>query len=132
MIRFTQLTLRRGVKVLIEAADAALNPGDKIGLIGANGTGKSSLFALLRNEIQADQGQVDFPARWRVAYVAQETPALECPAIEYAMDGDTTLRRLERELAKAEEEEPNAAIFYIDSAEALEIATGMITCKFYV
>ncbi|MEI8035346.1 MAG: ATP-binding cassette domain-containing protein [Betaproteobacteria bacterium] len=103
MIRFTQLTLRRGVKVLIEAADAALNPGDKIGLIGANGTGKSSLFALLRNEIQADQGQVDFPARWRVAYVAQETPALECPAIEYAMDGDTTLRRLERELAKAEE-----------------------------
>ena len=102
MIRFINLTLRRGVKVLIEGADATLNPGDKIGLIGANGTGKSSLFALLRGELHADQGDVDFPARWRVAHVAQETPALESPAVEYAIDGDTTLRRLERELAQAE------------------------------
>ena len=102
MIRFINLTLRRGVKVLIEGADATLNPGDKIGLIGANGTGKSSLFALLRGELHADQGDVDFPARWRVAHVAQETPALESPAVEYAIDGDTTLRRLERELAEAE------------------------------
>ena len=102
MIRFSQLTLRRGVKVLIDSADATLNPGDKIGLIGANGTGKSSLFALLRGELHADQGDVDFPSRWRVAHVAQETPALDCPAVEYAIDGDTTLRRLERELADAE------------------------------
>ena len=102
MIRFTNLTLQRGVKVLIESADAALNPGDKIGLIGANGTGKSSLFALLRGELHADQGDIDFPARWRVAHVAQETPALDIPAVEYAIDGDTTLRRLERELAEAE------------------------------
>ncbi len=102
MIRFTNLTLQRGVKVLIENADAALNPGDKIGLIGANGTGKSSLFALLRGELHADQGDIDFPSRWRVAHVAQETPALDCPAVEYAIDGDTTLRRLERELTEAE------------------------------
>ncbi len=102
MIRFTQLTLRRGAKVLLEAADVALNPGDKIGLIGANGTGKSSLFALLRGELHADQGDVDYPARWRVAYVAQETPALDRAAIDYAIDGDTTLRRLETELAAAE------------------------------
>ena len=102
MIRFTQITLRRGAKVLLEAADVALNPGDKIGLIGANGTGKSSLFALLRGELHADQGEVDYPARWRVAHVAQETPALERAAIDYAIDGDTTLRRLETELAAAE------------------------------
>ncbi|MDB5863012.1 MAG: transporter [Betaproteobacteria bacterium] len=102
MIRLSQVTLIRGTKVLLEAADVALNPGDKIGLIGANGAGKSSLFAMLRGELHQDQGEFDFPSRWRVAYVAQETPALERPAIEYAIDGDTTLRRLEAELAAAE------------------------------
>ena len=102
MIRLSQVTLIRGTKVLLENADVALNPGDRIGLIGPNGSGKSSLFALLRGELHADQGEVDFPARWRVAHVAQETPALERAAIEYAIDGDTTLRRLERELAGAE------------------------------
>ena len=102
MIRLTQVTLQRGPKVLLESADVSLNPGDKIGLIGPNGSGKSSLFALLRGELHADKGEVDFPARWRVAHVAQETPALERPALEYAIDGDTTLRRLERELADAE------------------------------
>jgi ATP-binding cassette subfamily F protein 3 len=102
MIRLSQVTLIRGTKVLLEAADVALNPGDKIGLIGANGAGKSSLFAMLRGELHRDQGEFDFPSRWRVAYVAQETPALERPAIEYAIDGDTTLRRLEAELAAAE------------------------------
>jgi len=102
MIRLSQVTLRRGTKVLLESADVSLNPGDRIGLIGANGSGKSSLFALLRGELHADQGEVDFPARWRVAHVAQETPALDRPALEYAIDGDTTLRRLERELAEAE------------------------------
>jgi len=102
MIRLSQVTLRRGPKVLLEGSDVSLNPGDKIGLIGANGSGKSSLFALLRGELHADLGEVDYPARWRVAHVAQETPALDRPALEYAIDGDTTLRRLERELAAAE------------------------------
>jgi ATP-binding cassette subfamily F protein 3 len=102
MIRLSQVTLRRGTKTLLEGADVALNPGDRIGLIGANGSGKSSLFALLRDELHADKGEVDFPRQWRVAHVAQETPALERPALEYAIDGDTTLRRLEAELAAAE------------------------------
>ena len=102
MIRFTQVTLRRGTKTLLEGADVTLNPGDKIGLIGANGSGKSSLFALLRGELHADKGEADYPSRWRVAYVAQETPALDRPALEYAIDGDTTLRRLETELTAAE------------------------------
>ncbi|HEX9687152.1 MAG TPA: ATP-binding cassette domain-containing protein, partial [Burkholderiales bacterium] len=102
MIRLSQVTLRRGTKVLLDGADVTLNPGDRIGLIGPNGSGKTSLFALLRGELHADQGEVDYPARWRVAYVAQETPELDRPALEYAIDGDTTLRRLERELAAAE------------------------------
>src|SRR2546425_10360384 len=102
MIRLSQVTLRRGAKLLLEGADVALNPGDKIGLIGANGSGKSSLFALLRGELHADKGELDYPARWRVAYVAQETPALERPALEYAIDGETKLRKLEAELAAAE------------------------------
>src|SRR5204863_3395047 len=73
MIRLSQVTLRRGAKTLLEGADAALNPGDKIGLIGANGSGKTSLFALLRGELHADKGEADYPARWRVAYDAQDT-----------------------------------------------------------
>ncbi|ADJ63657.1 ATP-binding cassette domain-containing protein [Herbaspirillum seropedicae] len=102
MIRFQQVSLQRGVKPLLENVDLTLNPGDKIGLIGANGAGKSSLFAMLRGELHADQGNIDFPARWRMAYVAQETPALDRPAIEYAIDGDAHLRQLEAELARAE------------------------------
>jgi len=102
MIRLTALTLIRGAKPLLEAADLTLNPGEKVGLIGANGSGKSSLFALLRNELQPDAGDAFFPSSWRVAHVAQETPALERPALDYAIDGDTHLRRLEAELADAE------------------------------
>ena len=102
MIRLQKLTLIRGIKPLLEAADLTLNPGEKVGLIGANGSGKSSLFALLRGELHADAGDADFPAAWRVAHVAQETPALERSALDYAIDGDTTLRRLEADLAAAE------------------------------
>ncbi|MDB5729204.1 MAG: ATP-binding cassette protein [Noviherbaspirillum sp.] len=109
MIRFQQVTLIRGIKPLLENVDLTLNPGDKIGLIGANGAGKSSLFALLRGELHADQGEVDFPAKWRMAYVAQETPALDRPALEYAIDGDVTLRRLEAELGRVESQAESAA-----------------------
>jgi ATP-binding cassette subfamily F protein 3 len=109
MIRFQQVTLIRGIKPLLENVDLTLNPGDKIGLIGANGAGKSSLFALLRGELHADQGEVNFPAKWRMAYVAQETPALDRPALEYAIDGDVTLRRLEAELGRVESQAESAA-----------------------
>ncbi len=109
MIRFQQVTLARGIKPLLDAVDVTLNPGDKIGLIGANGAGKSSLFAMLRGELHADQGEIDFPAKWRMAYVAQETPALERAAIEYAIDGDVTLRQLEEELTFLESEPESAA-----------------------
>jgi ATP-binding cassette subfamily F protein 3 len=102
MIRFSNVSLMRGTKPLLEDADLTLNPGDKIGLIGANGAGKSSLFAMLRNELHPDQGAIDFPQRWRMAYVAQETPALDRAAIEYAIDGDANLRSLQAELERLE------------------------------
>ncbi|MFL6716080.1 MAG: ATP-binding cassette domain-containing protein, partial [Burkholderiaceae bacterium] len=109
MIRFQQVSLMRGTKALFESADLTLNPGEKIGLVGANGAGKSSLFGLLRGELHADQGDAGFPSTWRVAYVAQETPALERCALDYAIDGDAGLRRLEAELAALESQPESAA-----------------------
>ncbi len=109
MIRFQQVSLMRGIKPLLDNVDVTLNPGDKIGLIGANGAGKSSLFGLLRGELHADQGEIDFPSKWRMAYVAQETPPLDRAALDYAIDGDVTLRRLEDELAFLESEPESAA-----------------------
>jgi ATP-binding cassette subfamily F protein 3 len=104
MIRFNQVSLMRGIKPLLEQVDVTLNPGDKIGLIGANGAGKSSLFAMMRGELHPDQGDIDFPAKWRVAYVAQETPPLDRAALDYAIDGDVNLRKLEAELTRLEGE----------------------------
>ncbi|MFD2368269.1 ATP-binding cassette domain-containing protein [Pseudoduganella sp. GCM10020061] len=104
MIKFSNVSLMRGTKPLLESVDLTLNPGDKIGLIGANGAGKSSLFAMLRNELHSDQGSIDFPARWRMAYVAQETPPLDRAALDYAIDGDVNLRRLQAELERLEGE----------------------------
>ncbi|MBW8905648.1 MAG: ATP-binding cassette domain-containing protein [Betaproteobacteria bacterium] len=102
MIRLSQVTLRRGAKALLEQADLSIHAGERIGLIGANGSGKSSLFAMLRDELHADKGDVELPAQWRIAHVAQETPALERPAVEYAIDGDAALRAVEENLRNAE------------------------------
>jgi ATP-binding cassette subfamily F protein 3 len=109
MIRFQHVSLARGIKPLLEDADLTLNPGEKVGLIGANGAGKSSLFAVLRGELHADLGDVDFPSKWRMAHVAQETPALERSALDYVIDGDTGLRALEAELATLENSADHAA-----------------------
>jgi len=79
-----------------------LHPGHKVGLTGANGTGKSSLFAMLRGELHAENGDFEMPASWVVAHVAQETPALPIPAIEFVLDGDSELREIESALLKAE------------------------------
>jgi ATP-binding cassette subfamily F protein 3 len=102
VIRLSRISLRRGAKLLLEDADLALNPGERAGLIGANGSGKSSLFALLRGELHSDKGDVDLPRHWRIAHVAQETPALERPAVEYVIDGDANLRGLQQRLSWAE------------------------------
>lgn len=102
MIQFKQLTLTRGTKVLIQGATLQLHPGHKVGLTGANGAGKSSLFSMLRGELHPENGDFEMPASWVVAHVAQETPALPIPAIEFVLDGDAELREIEAALVKAE------------------------------
>ncbi len=102
MIQFKKLRLARGAKILIDQLDLQIHPGWKVGVAGANGCGKSSLFGLLRGELHQDQGELEMPSGWEIAHVAQETPALECAAIDYALDGDRELRRVERALAEAE------------------------------
>ena len=103
MITLRRVTLRRAAKLLLEAADLALSPGERVGVVGPNGCGKSSLFALLRGELHADAGDVELPPGWTIAHVAQETTALERPAIEFVIDGDERLRSVEHELAAAED-----------------------------
>lgn len=87
---------------MVEGVTLQLFPGWKIGLTGANGSGKSSLFALLRGQLLPDRGDLEMPSGWQVAHVAQETPALPREAIEFVLDGDAELRRIEAELASAE------------------------------
>jgi ATP-binding cassette subfamily F protein 3 len=118
LIRFSQVTLARGAKILIEGADLTLHQGERIGLIGANGSGKTSLFSLLRGELHADKGDVELPGYLRIAHVAQETPALERPATEYAIDGDAVLRELEAKLAVAEAEDDGALMGELHAALA--------------
>jgi ATP-binding cassette subfamily F protein 3 len=90
--------------MLIEGASLQIFPGWKVGLTGANGSGKSSLFALLRGQLLPDQGDLTLPPAWVIASVAQETPALPLAAIEYVLDGDAELRRIEAALRVAEAE----------------------------
>ena len=102
MINLRQLSLQRGVKPLFENVLLTVYPGWKVGVIGANGSGKSSLFALLLNELHADTGDLELPPRWVIAHVAQETPALPTPALEFVLDGDAELRQIEHDLQEAE------------------------------
>ncbi len=87
---------------MVEEASFQLHPGHKVGLTGANGAGKSSLFALLRGELHPEVGDLDIPPNWTVAHVAQETPALSQSAIDFTLDGDVELREIEQALLHAE------------------------------
>ncbi len=102
MIIFRDFSLRRGVKLLFDELQLTINPGQKVGIVGANGCGKSSLFAVLRGELSQDTGTLDLPSKWVIAHVAQETPALELPAVEYVLDGDRELRAIEKQLEEAQ------------------------------
>ncbi|MFI4970858.1 MAG: ATP-binding cassette domain-containing protein, partial [Lysobacterales bacterium] len=91
MIAFRSFALRRGGRLLLEGVDAALHDGWKVGVAGRNGSGKSSLFAAILGEVEADAGALDVPTGLRIASVAQETPALPDPAIDYVLGGDIEL-----------------------------------------
>ena len=110
MLQFDNVSLRRGPRLLIEHATLQIHPGQKVGLTGANGSGKSSLFALILGELGSDEGTLQRPPGWVIAHVAQETAASTRPAIEYVLDGDQELRRLQRALAEAEQRDDGARI----------------------
>ena len=110
MIRLQNLTLQRGPQRLLEGAELTLHPGQKAGLVGANGAGKSSLFALLRGELGPDAGDCQLPADWRIAHMRQEIENLDRLAVDYVLDGDLELRRVQRGLAVAEASHDGAAL----------------------
>ena len=102
MITIKNITLRRGVKVVLQNASVTLQPGEKVGLIGRNGAGKSSLFSMLTHRLQADAGEVEIPPRWRVGEVAQEMPETEDGATDFVLQGDIPLQQAQLELSAAE------------------------------
>ena len=104
MIEIKNLTLQRGSKILLDNATATINPRQRVGLIGKNGTGKSSLFALIKGEIGQDKGDLLLPKTWKLAAVAQETPALDTAALDYVLQGDAELQHFQAALAAAEAE----------------------------
>lgn len=102
MIRLKNITLRRGVKVILNDASVTINPGEKIGLTGRNGAGKSSLFALITHKLQPDGGEVEMPPRWLISEVAQEMPETSQDASNFVVDGDIVLAKAKQELEQAQ------------------------------
>lgn len=102
MIILKNVTLRRGSKVLLENTSVTLNPGEKVGLVGRNGAGKSSLFAVLNGTLQEDSGEFSIPAQWRMSQVAQDMPETEQSATDFVVEGDTVLLAAQAEVAASE------------------------------
>ena len=102
MITVKNIVLRRGAKVLLDKASVTLNPGEKIGLVGRNGAGKSSLFRLLDRTLHEDGGEFYIPPQWRMAQVAQDMPETDMPATQYVVEGDVTLLAAQEEVEAAE------------------------------
>ncbi|OVZ60930.1 ABC transporter [Pigmentiphaga sp. NML030171] len=137
MIRASGITLRRGTKVLLDGADFVVHPGERVGIVGPNGAGKSTLFALLNGQLESDAGNLDIPAGWRIASIAQEIHDTGREALDFVIDGDTRLRRLQAEraavdvdrdglrLAELEAELADAGAFSAQSrAEQLLVGLG--------
>ena len=102
MLHLTDLSLRRGPRLLFEGASLRIHPGQKVGVVGSNGCGKSSLFALIRGELSADSGEIKLPPGWQLAHVAQQTPSGERGILPFVIDGDTELRQVQADLVEAE------------------------------
>src|SRR3989338_5030051 len=104
MLQINNITLRRGTKLLFEEASLRLDVGYKAGLIGRNGTGKTSLLKLIMREIHEDQGDFSIPSTWRISHLAQELPDTNELAFAYARAGDTEWIALQEKIAVAEKE----------------------------
>ena len=102
MISVRNVTLRRGVNVVLDRASVTFNPGEKIGLVGRNGAGKSSFFSLLNGTLHEDSGEFSIPAAWKMGQVAQEMPETEQSATDFVVEGDTALLAAQAEVAAAE------------------------------
>jgi ATP-binding cassette subfamily F protein 3 len=107
MISLIDVELRRGVKLLLKDAELIIHPGQHIGIIGANGSGKSSLFKLLMGQVAADAGDMSIPADWRIAHMAQELATSDRSALDFVIDGDPLLRKIEATIEKALSAEDN-------------------------
>ncbi len=105
MLNFKNISLRRGARVLFSDTSFTIHKGQKAGLTGANGVGKSSLFAMLLDQLHVDEGDFTMPPGLEIAHVAQETPAVDCSAIDYVIDGDQELRKLQHNLELAEQQD---------------------------
>lgn len=124
MIFFSNLSLKQGQTLLLENANASINPKQKVGLVGKNGCGKSSLLSLLKNEIQPEGGEIQYPANWRLAWVNQETPALEISALDYVLQGDRLYCQLQQQLSEANQQNNGNAIAQIHAQlEAIDAWT---------
>ena len=102
MITLKNVTLRRGAKVLLDGASVTVNPGERVGVVGRNGAGKSSLFALLAGGLHEDGGEFFLPPSWRMAQVAQEMPETDISATDFVIAGDSRLMAAEDEVKAAE------------------------------
>ncbi len=102
MLVITQLSLRRGVKLILDRTSVTINPGEKVGLVGRNGAGKSSLFSLLAGRLSADAGDLALPPRWRLAEVAQDMPETDAGATDFVLSGDSRLAEANAALVRAE------------------------------
>ncbi|MDO9438539.1 ABC-F family ATP-binding cassette domain-containing protein [Hydrogenophaga sp.] len=103
MITLKNVVLRRGAKVLLDGASCTINPGEKVGLVGRNGAGKSSLFRLLDGVLHEDKGDFYVPAQWRMAQVAQDMPETSMSATQFVIEGDVTLLAAQQEVTAAED-----------------------------
>ena len=102
MISVRNVTLRRGVNVVLDRASVTFTPGEKIGLVGRNGAGKSSFFGLLNGTLHEDGGEFSIPAAWKMGQVAQEMPETEQSATDFVIEGDTILLAAQAEVTAAE------------------------------
>lgn len=133
MIQLNAFSLQRGAKFLFEQSDLTIHPGQKCGVIGGNGCGKSSLFKLLVGEISEDEGRVSIPKEWRLAHMAQEVKSSSRSAADYVLDGDVEFRRLEEEIEKCQDGEALGSLYsqfehadgYTAQARAQQLLRGL-------